>query len=309
MPLYKGYENYIDEFTKNHPEIYLDIFSFLEDEYRINELIELGKKVLNTIDRKLQIGSDIALYLANIDIYNKESYAFEAFIFKPNALNLLRIINNGYYKKYENDIKNRIVFNNDGENDNNDIELDTDFNFDNESRISKKNYYLLQFFLGNFETFYNECIKNKSTLGWTGSFIKTAVFLWLLLLNNSNEKTKSISLLLSSVFLDIGYDDKNNMLLDNDIYKIWDNWKNHYKLDKALKDNVIKWLDTLIENRVEAIMAGNYRKSYDKAALLVVGYAEMLDSQGLGTKEDTIKLYINKYSRRSAFRAELNEFY
>ena len=48
--------------------------------------------------------------------------------------------------------------------------------------IDKETYYLLQFFMGNFEDFYNESIKHKDLLGWTNSFEKTAVYLWLLLL-------------------------------------------------------------------------------------------------------------------------------
>lgn len=54
-------------------------------------------------------------------------------------------------------------------------------------------------------------------------------------------------------------------------------------------------------------MEGNYRKSYYKAALLIVSCGEMISSQNLGTKEEYIKYYTNKYSRRSAFKSELNE--
>ena len=54
-------------------------------------------------------------------------------------------------------------------------------------------------------------------------------------------------------------------------------------------------------------MQGNYRKSYNKVALLIVAYGEMIASQNLGTKEEYIRYYMNKYARRSAFRRELNE--
>ena len=66
-------------------------------------------------------------------------------------------------------------------------------------------------------------------------------------------------------------------------------------------------MELLIENRVEAILEGNYRNSYNKAALLIVAYGEMISSQNLGTKEEYIKHYINKYSRRSAFKREIKE--
>lgn len=105
---YVGYERYIKQITKNQPKIFIDIFNYLKEENRINELINLGSKVLKTVDNNLKIGSEIALYLANIDIENKEAYIYEAFKFNTNVLNLLRIINNGYYEKNKDDIKSKI---------------------------------------------------------------------------------------------------------------------------------------------------------------------------------------------------------
>lgn len=55
--------------------------------------------------------------------------------------------------------------------------------------IYQETYYLLQFFTGNFETFYNESIKNRKMLGWTNSFEKTLVYIWLLLLNENFDDT------------------------------------------------------------------------------------------------------------------------
>ena len=291
---YIGYERYINQITKNHPKIYIDIFNYLQEENKINELIDLGNKVLKTINIKSKVGSDIALYLANIDTENIEDYICEAFTFNTNVLNLLRIINNGYYEKHKDDIKSKIIYSNAKESEETNI-------------IDKETYYLLHFFIGNFETFYNESIKHKRLLGWTNSFEKTAVYLWLLLLNETNKKTKSYLKLLSNIFSDIGYSEKENQFLEEDIDEIWKKWKSNFKIDENIKNKAIKWLEGLIENRVEAIMEGNYRKSYNKAALLIVAYGEMISSQNVETKEEYIKYYINKYSRRSAFKSELNE--
>lgn len=291
---YVGYERYINQITENQPKIYIDIFNYLREENKIDELIDLGNKVLQTIDNNLKIGSDIALYLANVDIENKEEYICKAFKFNTNVLNLLRIINNGYYEKHKDDIKSKIIYTNAKESEETNI-------------IDKETYYLLQFFTGNFETFYNESIKHKKLLGWTNSFEKTSVYIWLLLLNENNETTKSYSKIISDIFSDIGYSEKDNQLLNNNIDEIWKKWKSNFKIDEGIKTKVIKWLKVLIENRVEAIMEGNYRKSYYKAALLVVAYGEMILSQNIGTKEEYIKYFTNKYSRRSAFKGELNE--
>jgi hypothetical protein len=227
-------------------------------------------------------------------VKNKEKYICDAFMFDTNILNLLRIINNGYYKKYENEVKNKIVY----VNTKNDEEINI---------IGKEKYYLLLFFIGDFEKFYNESIKHKKLLGWTNSFEKISVYLWLLLLNETKEKTKSYTKLLSDIFLDIGYNEKENQFLENNIDEIWKKWKSKFKLNETIKMKAINWLKEVIENRVEAIMGGNYRKSYYKCALLVVAYSEMMLSQNLGTKEEYIRYYMNKYSRRTAFKNELNE--
>ncbi len=293
---YIGYERYLSEITKNHPKLYIDIFNHLEKENKINELINLGKKVLRSINNKCRTGSDIALYLASVDIKNKEKYICEAFMFDTNIINLLRIINNGYYNKIENDIRNKIK-----------MVYVSAKNNEETNVIDKEDYYLLQFFSGNFEEFYNESIKHKKLLGWTSSFEKKSVFLWLLLLNETDQKTESYSKIISDIFSDIGYNEKNKQFLEDNIYEIWKKWKCNFKLDENVKIKVIKWLKELIEKRVEAIMDGNYRKSYYKVALLIVAYGEMILSQNLGTKEEYIKYYMNKYSRRSAFKSELNE--
>ena len=291
---YIGYEKYINQITKNQPKIYMDVFNYLQEKNKTNELIDLGNKVLKTMDSHLKIGSDIALYLANMDTENKEEYICKAFTFHTNVLNLLRIINNGYYEKHKEDIKSKIIYTNTQE--------CKEINI-----IDKKTYYLLQFFIGNFEIFFQESIKHKELLGWTNSFEKIAVYLWLLLLNENNEKTKSFSKIISYIFLDIGYCEKENQFLNDNMDEIWKKWKSNFKIDEKIKSKVIKWLEVLIENRIEAILQGNYRKSYNKVALLIVAYGEMIASQNLGTKEEYIRYYMNKYARRSAFRRELNE--
>lgn len=42
----------------------------------------------------------------------KEDYICESFTFNTNILNLLRIINNGYYEKHKYDIKSKIIYTN-----------------------------------------------------------------------------------------------------------------------------------------------------------------------------------------------------
>lgn len=214
---YLGYEKYIGKITKYHPEIIIDIFNNLREKNKIEELIKLGNKTLKAVDSSLKIGSDIAIYLADIDKKNKEEYICKAFAFDKSIINLLRIINDGYYEKHKSDIEKQIIYSDDSEK-------------QNTNTVDKKTYYLLQFFMGNFETFLNESVKHKKTLGWTNSFEGTAVYLWLLYLNESNGETKSYQKALSYISFDIGYNEKDSKLLGNNMYEIWNRWKNEFEI-------------------------------------------------------------------------------
>ena len=293
---YANYEKYIDAIIKNQPKTIIEILEYLERENKTDELILLGDKALQNIDSSLKIGSPIALFLAKINPSRQEEYVCKAFEYDTSVLNLLRIINNGYYEKNREKINSLIKYE------------DKKYKYEpGKNVIDEGTYYLLQFFTGNFETFYNECIKHNKTLGWTLSFEKTAVYLWLLILNESNIKTKSSYKIMYGIFEDIDYSKDETQMLGNYIDEIWNEWRKHFEVDKSIKANVIKWLHTIIEKRVDDIMKGNYRTSYYKAALIVVAFGEMLSSQKLYTRNNYINYYIEKYPRRSAFRRELNE--
>ena len=216
---YKNYKNYIENFIKNQPEIFIDIFKFLQESNNLEEIITLGNNVLKKLNKKYKVGSDIELYLANIDVKNKEKYICDSFNYNPSIMNLIRIINNGYFAKHEKDIKNKIesVKN----------EKDEDIFY-----RDKKTKYLLKFFAGDFEEFYNESIKYNSVLGWTDSFENISVQLWLLLLNSNEINTKSYSHIINDVFSYIGYCDNESEFLENDIETIWTKWKGNFKINE-----------------------------------------------------------------------------
>ena len=142
-------------------------------EERIDEVIGIGNLALSYLDKELTIRNDILLFMAKYDSSNKEKYIIESFESNSTVANLLRIINNGYYLKYKEKI-NKIISSNKGNtNSNKSNEL-------NKNYVDKDTYSYLQFFLGNFEEFLNVCLSNKNYLGWSYSFIETAVYLWLL---------------------------------------------------------------------------------------------------------------------------------
>ena len=59
---------------------------------------------------------------------------------------------------------------------------------------------------------------------------------------------------------------------------------------------------------MDAIVSNGHRGSYFKAALLVVAFAEVLESNNIQQKQEFVNKYHQKYSRHSSFRRELNKY-
>lgn len=293
---YNNYEKYIDKILENHPKIYIDIFNFLIKGHKINEIIEIGNKILPKLDKDLIIRNDISLYLAKYDNKNKEKYIIEAFKSQTDIPNLFRIINNGYLKKYEKEINEYICITNENRNFKiTELERNT---------VTKENYNYLKFFTGNFEDFFKECLKVKNSLGWSGSFIQYAIYLWLLYFNK-NIDSKVYNNILTQTFNKLGFKD-NTLFLDEDYSIVFEKWKVQFKIYD--KNKYIDWLKDIIDKRVDAIVSNSHRKSYFKAAILVVALNEVLESNDIQNKDDFINYYYKKYSRHSAFRRELNKY-
>jgi len=299
---YKNYKYYVEQVYLKHPKIYIDIFDYLYKINNIDEIIKLGNKALNKLDKNLKIRNDIALYLAQYDENNKEKYIFESFLSNTNIPNLLRIINNGYYKKYNKEIekitsnynRNSITYKN--------FELE-------QNLIDINKYCYLQFFMGNFEGFFDECLKHNATLGWSGSFIQTAVYLWLLILNEKDVMSPAYLSIISSTFNNLDFSKNDLLFLEDDYHKIFKNWKKQFNIDITQKEKYINWLIRIIDKRVEAIVGGSKRKSYYKAAILVVALGEVLETNNIQSKEAFVNKYHKQYVRRSAFRKELKKYY
>lgn len=171
--------------------------------------------------------------------------------------------------------------------------------------MDKKTYYCLQFFMGKFDIFFEECQKHKDSLGWSYNLIQTAVYLWMLLLNEDNNSNIYQSLL-NNVFYDLGFN-KESIFLDNSYSEIFNKWKTHFNISEKEKKEYLEWLQIIVNNRIDAIVGGSHRKSYHKAAFLVVSLGEVLEANNIETKGQFIDFYQKKYSRRSAFRQELDK--
>ena len=105
-------------------------------------------------------------------------------------------------------------------------------------------------------------------------------------------------------------------LFDDDIFngdilspcfEIFRRWKENFKRDEEVKEEIMACLKQVIENRVDAIVGTGYRGSYYKAALLVVAYADIIGVKSPDDGREFVEYYHTRYSRMRAFRKELRE--
>lgn len=292
---YFNYQKYLDKISINHPKLYIDIFNFLLKQSKIDDIIDIGNTALSVLDKNLKIRNDIALYLAKYDLNNKEKYIIESFKSDTSVPNLLRIINNGYFLKHRDEIKKCIVVNCDKCN----YKVSELFT----NSVNEDLFYYLNFFTGNFDVFFDKCKSIKKSLGWSDSFIQYGIYLMLLYFDN-NINSKVYKNILSELFNKFGFEDR--LFLDDDNSIVFSKWKEQF--DIIDNDKYIDWLMEIIDMRVDAIVGNNHRGSYFKAAKLVVALGEVLDSNGIQSKESFVDYYYRKYSRHSSFKKELSNY-
>ena len=77
----------------------------------------------------------------------------------------------------------------------------------------------------------------------------------------------------------------------------------------AQKKEMLAYLEKAIDNRVEAIVGGNHRGSYFKAAMPGVALGEVEESLGKENgKAERVEKYLKQFSRHSAFKKEMRSY-
>ncbi|HZX20988.1 MAG TPA: hypothetical protein VFF25_01225, partial [Clostridia bacterium] len=168
--------------------------------------------------------------------------------------------------------------------------------------LSSNHKDVIKFFNGEFDYIYDKCKNDKSALGWTTGFKGVTVPLFILLLYNDGKFTKAMEKLVNTIMYRLGFigDDVK------DFYDIFLNWKNKQVLTKEQYEKYMEWLKDEVDKRTEAVVGGGHRKSYYKAAILVVSLGEILESNGMiNGRSLTVEHCRKAHSRKRAFKAEI----
>lgn len=304
--LYQGGISRLCETAKaehlQHPILFKYTCEHLLDENKDSECEEIGLEAMRVLAENLIVRGEIAdltakaaTNLKHFDVVNK---CYEIAFYSKSILN-------NYFRlfelpDYKNIAKKATTY----------VEIlpeDYNQNFSCKNKqmiinsLSKSHKDIIKFFSGEFDYIYEMCKKDNTTLGWSTGFKGVVVPLFILLLNKNGKVTKAGDELINGIIHRIGF-------MGGDVNSFFDmflNWKDKQILSAEQDENYMSWTKEEVDKRTDAVVGEGHRKSYYKAAILIVTLGEALESNGMiDGRRALIEHYKKIHSRKRAFKAE-----
>ena len=317
---------YAEKYAAVHPGLYLDI---LENGKHMTakNMVSIGIEAMQTIPKKYIMRSRAALKTAEYVIAADgersllEKCYFAAFESDTTALNYLRALLNGCENEKKKEELQKIFVKLSGHKSGDSYDMyEESFPCSEreENRPGSNMVLLLRFLDGQFEDVLDKGLNKSEALGWTGSFMKQGIALYLLYLHDGKWIGKGIAAMAeiakSAMRFSAEEYKKGTCGLEgigeNDLFcQIFLKWKSMVQMESAVRDRAVKRITALLEKRTEGIMDANRRNYYGECAAYIAALGEVLESQGeRGEKQGLMTSYKDKYSRRSAFREEMRNY-
>lgn len=313
------------KFVKEHPEQYKYLLQRGLEGTSWEKMLQIGLEALDKIPVTYILRSEIALLTAEFanrlhDSTTAESCWLEAFRSHTSVVNYMRIrllvkdwnqyrlqVKQIYEEVYEK-----------SKQESNPKTLDYYVNAQPLNSLHYKTYYMLLFFDGDYENVIQLGLNEKNAVGWSSTFMKEGLALFLLLLYEGKTLSKGIASMLSRVISESGFQadtflngtylskGKNEQEL---FWELFCQWKEETNISVEDYEKWMKNIGRHISVRTAGIMDGNHRNYYGECAAFIAAYGEVFESRGTcGAKADIMEEYKVKYSRRRAFHQELRSF-
>ncbi len=319
--------SYAGKYAAVHPGLYLNI---LENGNHMGteDMVSIGIQAMKTIPKKYMIRSRAALRTAEYIIATDgqqsllEKCYFAAYESDTSALNYLRaLLNDGKYEKKKEEL--RRVF----------VELpvhkgsgyygmrerDCLSSEREENRPDSNMVLLLRFLDGQFAEVLNEGLNKSEALGWTGTFMKQGIALYLLYLHEGQwNGSRGINAMAEIAKRAMGFSAEEyrkgvgglEETSDSDLFcQLFFKWRSMVKMESDIRDLAVQRITALLEKRTAGIMQANRRNYYGECAAYIAALGEVLEAMGKqGAKQELMTSYRDAYSRRSAFREEMKKY-
>ena len=312
-----------EENVSAHPSLYLSVMEQYERGHLYDEIEKVGENALGKIDVNLTIRSEIALKTAfAASCLNHEEkmmqFCWESFVSDSDMKNYLRLFGTEkmaetYGMRGKEVLKKRLKGNQAFDYRNSEL---------NRNIMSDYEYYRLLFYTGDFDAVKNISKNPKGSLGWSGSFIKDGIRLFLLYLYERLLPSKSAERIASYIGFPDEKNSKNLLKFEREIqsecqehkvtefWNYFQRWKRYFPMEKSECEKYLSWAENIIYKRADAIVSGQHRNHYGEVAVLLAIVGEIKEDMGIqGAKRYIYEQYRKKFPRHSSFQGEMRDYF
>ena len=319
-------ENELIEVAKycgqRHPCLYEEILSGekISDEQR---KMEIGLYALEDIPADYTIRSNIALNVAEIAANRNDSEIqdrcfAEAFRSDPDVTNFLRLaLESSDYSRFQSETQ-WIIHSYDPQNCGFEVAFSSFRGELTKLHCGMMDYYGLSFLSGDYLRVYQETMFPEQGVGWSSSFVKCGMALFLLLLFEEPQLPPACERMCAHAAGYLSFDasdyckgtGRKTAKSNQDLF--WEKFNqitSPGKLTPEQQENIIIHLLVLMDLRVMAIVSQQKRDYYGECAEMIAAIGEVMESRGQeGRKRQLLLEYKCRFPRHVAFIRELKSF-
>lgn len=315
-----------DKYMDEHPGLYLQILN-KPDGLTQKEIVQIGYEALGKIPTKYVVRSRTALKTAEYilkeespDARKLEECYLAAYESNTTPLNYLRALLNGHdgpeKRKHLNRISSEIEKKSK-------VHVPHEYNYSDvsaeqyENKADNNTLAMLGFLEGRFRDVMQHHMNTKEALGWSATFMKQGIAVFLLSLYEgewnmdgikemARKVSKAIEFSAESYNESLGHESSGD---ESQFASIFRSWKSMTPMEDGYKSIVLDKIEKMLEMRTEGIMNANRRNYYGECASYIAALGEVRESLGeTGAKQRIMTGYRNRFSRRTSFVSELEAY-
>ncbi len=317
---------YAEKYAAIHPGLYLNILE--NGKYATaNDMVSIGIQAMKAIPKKYIMRSRVALKTAEYVIAaNGETSLlgkcyYAAYESDTSALNYLRALLNDCENEKKKEELQKVFMKLPVHKSNGYFgmyESSGSCSEREENRPDGNMVLLLRFLDGQFADVLDQGLNQSQALGWTGTFMKQGIALYLLYLYEGQWHGKGMAAMAGIVKSAMKFSSEEyqkgvrrlDEINENELFcQLFLKWKSMAQMESDMRERAVKRITALLEKRTAGIMDANRRNYYGECAAYIAALGEVRESLGeLGAKQKLMTSYKDKYTRRSAFREEMRNY-